>query len=206
MFEVWLCVEAAVDATTNALRTAKNLNIWRKRGESEFKMMRTLATIMFLMIMMSISLLSSTLLEQKVTAQLIEPFGNFSTATATTTTAAANETLSDDQSGLLKVDLFLFGIDDATGNIVTFVTAKNLTKAFAGSGQEIDRLDNQSDGIGEVFYTFPELTVSPGDKFEVCAVTVNDQAIQCASGLKGPSNRTEVSQLLLTPSNTSVSD
>lgn len=163
--------------------------------------MRTLATILFLtmMVMTSIPLLSSTLLEQKITAQLIEPFGNFSGSTLTSPTT--NETISDDQSGLLKVDLFLFGIDDASGNIVTFVTAKNLTKAFAGSGQELDRLDNQSDGIGEVFYTFPELTVSPGDKFEACAVTVNDQAIQCTSGLKGPSNRTEVSQLLLTPQN-----
>jgi hypothetical protein len=198
-------VGAAMDATVNALRTAKDFNIWGKRGEGKVKM-STLATIMFLM--MSIPLLSSMLLEQKVTAQFIEPFGNFSTTsnTTTTNTTTTTETLSDDQSGLLKVELLVFGIDDATGNIVTFVTAQNLTKAFAGSGQEIDRLDNQSDGIGEVFYTFPELTMNPGDKFEACAVTVNDHGIQCASGLKGPSNRTEVSQLLLTPQNTSVAN
>lgn len=92
--------------------------------------------------------------------------------------------------------IFIFGIDNDTGNIITYVTAKNMTKAVAEAASVLDRAHNATDGIGEVYYSFPEISTKVGDKFEACALKVNDQSIQCTSGSKSPANRTETAQLL----------
>lgn len=98
---------------------------------------------------------------------------------------------------LLRIGMFIFGIDNDTGNVVTYVTARNMTKAGAEDAMTLDRADNATDGIAEVYYSFPEISTKIGDKFEACALKVNDQSIQCTSGFKSPVNRTEVAQVLI---------
>lgn len=119
----------------------------------------------------------------------------FSTSVTNTSEAAT----AGDSAGaeLLKVGMFIFGIDNDTGNVVTYVTAKNLTKAGAALGSTMDAADNATDGIAEVYYSFPEISAQVGDEYEACALKINDQTIQCTTGFKSPSNRTEVAQLLL---------
>ena len=87
--------------------------------------------------------------------------------------------------------IFIFEIDNDTGNIITYVTAKNMTKAVARAASVLDRAHNATNGIGEVDHSFPEISTKVGDKFEACALKVNDQSIQCTPGSKSPANRTE---------------
>lgn len=135
---------------------------------------------------------------QTAFAQSSSPFAEsspFSTSGANTSDAAT----AADSAGadLLRVGMFVFGIDNETGNVVTYVTTKNMTKAGAALASTMDAADNATDGIAEVYYSFPELSAQVGDKYEACALKVNDHNIQCTSGFKSPSNRTEVAQLLL---------
>jgi hypothetical protein len=157
-----------------------------------WRLTRSLVTIS--MLALTVPLFSLLSLEQLVEAQVEGSFGSqFIPSDTDSAEVQGNE------SGIFKVDLFVFGVDNATEDVVTYVTAKNTTQAFAGNALEIDRLDNQSDGIGEVFYTFPEVAMNAGDKFEACAVKVGNQEIQCTTGFKGPTNRTEIAQILLNP-------
>lgn len=119
----------------------------------------------------------------------------FSTSPSNTsdTTIGADSAAAD----LLRVGMFIFGIDNDTGNVVTYVTTKNLTKAGAALASTMDAADNATDGIAEVYYSFPEISAQVGDKYEACALKVNDQTVECTSGFKSPTNRTEVAQLLL---------
>lgn len=121
----------------------------------------------------------------------------FSTSTSTTNASDTTSTVDSARADLLRVGMFIFGIANDTGNVVTYVTSKNLTKAGAELGSTMDAADNSTDGIAEVYYSFPELTAQVGDKYEACALKVNDQSVTCTSGFKSPSNRTEVAQLLL---------
>lgn len=53
---------------------------------------------------------------------------------------------------------------------MTYVTANNMTKAVAEAASVLDRALNATDGIGEVYYPFPEISTKVGDKFEACAL------------------------------------
>jgi hypothetical protein len=114
-------------------------------------------------------------------------------AGSTTTTAKP----AGADSNKLRVDVLLFGIKNNTGNIVTFVTARNFTEAFAGNAYNLDKADNSTDGIGEVFLSFPQFNAKVGDQFQACNVVVKDLSIKCASGFKSPLNKTETAQILL---------
>lgn len=113
-------------------------------------------------------------------------------ATSTTTGAAGTTDL-----GPLKVEVLLFGVDKKPGQVVTFVTANNVTKAFGGNSAELDRADNVTDGIAGVFFTFPEVIPSVGDKFEACSIVLEDRSLMCGEGFKSPTNVTETVQLLV---------
>ena len=156
-----------------------------------------------LMTLMITPLALGPISEPQIALAQSSPFGEsspFTTSTPTTTTNASDATTiaaDTSRADLLRVGMFIFGIDNDTGSVVTYVTAKNLTKAGAELGSTMDAADNSTDGIAEVYYSFPEFSAQVGDKFDACALKVNDQTIQCTSGFKSPSNRTEVAQLLL---------
>ncbi len=128
----------------------------------------------------------------------VEPPAATPTAPTTTGTPSPNATATAGDLGHLKVDVLLFGVDKNPGQIVTFVTANNVTKAFGGNSAELDRADNITDGIADVFFTFPEITPKVGDKFEACSIVLEDRSLTCGSGFKSPANVTETVQLLVT--------
>ena len=153
-----------------------------------------------LMTLMVTPLTLDPISEPQIALAQSSPFAEsspFSTSTSGTNTSDSTTVADSASADLLRVGMFIFGIDNDTGNVVTYVTAKNLTKAGADLGSTMDAADNSTDGIAEVYYSFPEITAQVGDKYEACALKVNDQSVQCTSGFKSPSNRTEVAQLLL---------
>lgn len=153
-----------------------------------------------LMTLMITPLALGSISEPQIAVAQSSPFSEsspFSTSSSTTNTTDTTTAVDSSRADLLRVGMFIFGIDNDTGNVVTYVTAKNLTKAGAELGSTMDAADNSTDGIAEVYYSFPEMSAQVGDKYEACALKVNDQSVQCTSGFKSPSNRTEVAQLLL---------
>ena len=104
------------------------------------------------------------------------------------------------------MDVILFGIDNKTGNVVTFVTAKNQTAAVAVNATDENIKHENSTGVAEVFFTLPNLKLKVGDKFQACNVLVKDSNLVCGTGLKSPLNKTESINLSVTGPTTSVSN
>lgn len=107
---------------------------------------------------------------------------------------------------IFKVDVILFGIDNKTGNVVTFVTAKNQTAAVAVNATDENIKHENSTGVAEVFFTLPNLTLKVGDKYQACSVLIKDSTLVCGTGLKSPLNKTESINLSVTGPTTSVSN
>jgi hypothetical protein len=104
----------------------------------------------------------------------------------------------------LKVDVILFGIDNKTGNVVTFVDAKNQTEAVAVNATDENIKHENSTGVAEVFFSIPNLKLKVGDKFQACSVLMKDLNLVCATGLKSPLNKTESVNLLVSGPPTSA--
>lgn len=98
---------------------------------------------------------------------------------------------------MFKLDVILFGIDNKTGNVVTFVNAKNQTEAVAVNATDENIKHENSTGVAEVFFSIPNLKLKVGDKFQACSVLVKDLNLVCATGLKSPLNKTESVNLLV---------
>ena len=108
---------------------------------------------------------------------------------------------------VFKVDVILFGIDNKTGNVVTYVTAKNQTAAVAVNATDENIKHENSTGVAEVFFTLPNLKLKVGDKFQACNVLIKDSNLVCGTGLKSPLNKTESINLSVTgPTTTAVSN
>jgi hypothetical protein len=97
----------------------------------------------------------------------------------------------------LKVDVILFGINNKTGNVVTFVTAKNQTATVAVNASDENVKHENSTGVAEVFFTLPNLKLKVGDKFQACNVLIKDLTLTCGTGLKSPLNKTESINILV---------
>lgn len=107
---------------------------------------------------------------------------------------------------VFKVDVILFGIDNKTGNVVTYVTAKNQTAAVAVNATDENIKHENSTGVAEVFFTLPNLKLKVGDKFQACNILIKDSNLVCGTGLKSPLNKTESINLSVTGPTTSVSN
>ncbi len=123
------------------------------------------------------------------------------TKTTTPKVAVANVT---SPASALKVDVILYGINNKTGPVVTFVFAKNHTDAVAFNATEANIKQENSTGVAEAFFTLPNLKLKVGDKIQACNVSIKDLNLVCGTGLKSPLNRTEsVNIMTSTPSNKS---
>ncbi len=118
---------------------------------------------------------------------------------------AAVTTVTTPTTRVFKVDVILFGIDNKTGNVVTFITAKNHTEAVAVNATDENIKHENSTGVAEVFFSIPNLKLKVGDKFQACSVLTKDLNLVCATGLKSPLNKTESVNLLVSSPRTSVS-
>jgi hypothetical protein len=121
-------------------------------------------------------------------------------------TTVKNPLTNTPTQNTLKVDVILFGINNKTGNVVTFVTAKNQTQAVAANATELDIKSENSTGVAEVFFSFPNLKVQVGDKIQACNVLVKELTQVCGTGLKSPLNKTESIDLLVGALSTSASN
>jgi hypothetical protein len=109
-------------------------------------------------------------------------------------------------TNVFKLDVILFGIDNKTGNVVTFVTAKNQTEAVAVNATDENIKHENSTGVAEVFFSIPNLKLKVGNKFQACSVLIRDLNIVCATGLKSPFNKTETVDLLVSGPSTSLAN
>jgi hypothetical protein len=100
-------------------------------------------------------------------------------------------------SNTLKVDVILYGISNKTGNVVTFVFAKNHTDSVAFNASDANIKHENSTGVAEAFFTLPNTKLKIGDKIEACNVSINDLKLVCGTGLKSPLNRTESVNIMI---------
>jgi hypothetical protein len=138
-----------------------------------------------------------------VQAQLLPSTKSPPSAATTTTTPKVAVAQVTTPTTSLKVDVILYGIDNNTGPVVTFVFAKNHTDAVAFNATDNNIKHENSTGVAEAFFTLPDLKLKVGDKIQACNVSIKDLNLVCGSGLKSPLNRTESVNIMVPGSSTS---
>lgn len=108
-------------------------------------------------------------------------------------TSAENRT----NTSIVTVAVTLFGIDDSTDNVITFVTVKNLTKAVVSNATALDLKDGKADGTAVVSLRFPSKYIKYGSEIKACNLTLKDLSIVCAKTQKSHITRTVFMQLFL---------
>jgi hypothetical protein len=123
----------------------------------------------------------------------------------------AQETAVKEKEDVFKVIVTLFGVEPATGNIVTFVTIDNMSKVKAfdaakyyipidtteSSNNTINATHGSSNGIEgsgivELNLAFPNATsIKSGDEFRVCSMVLKDLRMTCETGTNTAALRAE---------------
>jgi hypothetical protein len=116
-----------------------------------------------------------------------------------------------EREDVFKVIVTLFGVEPATGNIVTFVTIDNMSKVKAfdaakyyipidtteSSNNTINATHGSSNGIEgsgivELNLAFPNATsIKSGDEFRVCSMVLKDLRMTCETGTNTAALRAE---------------
>jgi hypothetical protein len=114
----------------------------------------------------------------------------------TTTTSLETEKKKD----LFKVIMTVQGLDHNSGDIVTIVSVngESRVKLFDDAKTYIHSVN--ADGTGgfiEYTATFRNTTVSAGDEYKVCALTIKDSNLICQTGNNSPALRPEFIDLYL---------
>lgn len=97
----------------------------------------------------------------------------------------------------LSVVFAIEGVDAATGDILNWVTANNVTRAVFNNATAIDLDDTARDGIIELSITLPNGTAQVGDKFRACTVLPEFEKVLCSTGFKSATGRAEFVSVLL---------
>lgn len=95
---------------------------------------------------------------------------------------------------IFRISIILFGVDDETGNVFSFVKVNNVTAAKFFNASKEDSIDH--DGVVEIVLNFPNETVDTGANFTACNVVLKDQILSCKWGLNMP-GRTDAVQIVL---------
>jgi hypothetical protein len=123
----------------------------------------------------------------------------------------AQEMAVKEKEDVFKVIVTLFGVEPATGNIVTFVTIDNMSKVKAfdaakyyipidtteSSDNTINATHGSSNGIEgsgivELNLAFPNATsIKSGDEYRACSIVVKDLRMVCETGVNTPALRAE---------------
>jgi hypothetical protein len=119
-----------------------------------------------------------------------------------------------EREDVFKVIVTLFGVEPATGNIVTFVTINNMSKVKAFDAAKyyipIDTTESsnpsnhainathgssngiEGSGIVELNLAFPNATsIKSGDEFRVCSMVLKDLRMTCETGTNTAALRAE---------------
>ena len=123
----------------------------------------------------------------------------------------AQEMAVKEKEDVFKVIVTLFGVEPATGNIVTFVTINNMSKVKAFDAAKyyipIDTTESsdntmnathgssngiEGSGIVELNLAFPNATsIKSGDEFRVCSMVLKDLRMTCETGTNTAALRAE---------------
>jgi glucose/arabinose dehydrogenase len=89
------------------------------------------------------------------------------------------------------------GVDNDTGNIVSWVTANNTTNVSFYNASDVDSKDNRQDGFIETVVTLPNGTIHIGDEYKACTTVLKDDDIVCNNGFNWPGGRAEYNSVIL---------
>jgi hypothetical protein len=108
---------------------------------------------------------------------------------------------TEKKKDIFKVIMTIQGLNRDSGDIVTIVSVneESRVKLFDDSKTYIHSV-NASDGTGgiiEYVATFPNMTVSVGDDYKVCALTIKDSNLICKTGNNSPALRPEIIDLYI---------
>ena len=114
--------------------------------------------------------------------------------------AIPGQEVEENKNETFTVDVTLYGVDNITDNVVTFVNINNITRGIVLNATHTDLNDtSKNDGIVDVFLAFPNVTISAGEEFRACNMLLSDLSLVCDTGHNSPSPRTEYIDLLLQP-------
>jgi aldose sugar dehydrogenase len=88
-------------------------------------------------------------------------------------------------------------VDNHTGNIISWVTANNVTNVYLYNASAIDSRDNRQDGFIETAVSLPNGTMHIGDKFKACTKVLKDDNLICNEGFNWPTTRLELNSVIL---------
>ena len=108
---------------------------------------------------------------------------------------------TEKKKDIFKVIMTIQGLNQDSGDIVTIVSVneESRVKLFDDSKTYIHSV-NASDGTGgiiEYVATFPNTTVSVGEDYKVCALTIKDSNLICKTGNNSPALRPEFIDLYI---------
>jgi hypothetical protein len=114
--------------------------------------------------------------------------------------AHAQETQSEDNP--FVVVFTLAGVDNSTGNVASWVTVNNITRASTFyNASQVDLLDDTADdGFAGVSLVLPNGTIGVGDEYTACTIVLEDVYLTCSKGFNSPTNRAEFVGVMV-PSN-----
>jgi hypothetical protein len=123
-----------------------------------------------------------------------------STAQAQQTDVIKQGNVGSNNSNIIRVAATLFGIDNRTGTVITFVTVKNMTKAIVSNVSALALKNPSTNGAVVVSLGFPHNIAIAGDQIRACSILVKNLKIFC-SAAKIPFMQTNVIfvQLFLNP-------
>jgi hypothetical protein len=107
---------------------------------------------------------------------------------------------NNNNNNIIRVAATLFGIDNRTGTVITFVTVKNMTKAIVSNVSALALKNPSTNGAVVVSLGFPHNIAIAGDQIRACSILVKNLKIFC-SAAKIPFMQTNVIfvQLFLNP-------
>jgi hypothetical protein len=97
----------------------------------------------------------------------------------------------------VTIPVTLFGIDNTTGTIVTFVTVNNVTKVIASNATALERNSGYPIGVGVIVFKIPSIGIKAGDQIKACNLVLETLKVVCASTEKPLFSDTIFLQLFL---------
>ena len=91
---------------------------------------------------------------------------------------------------IFKVIVTLIGVNQTSGDIVSFVNVEGTTQVKAFNAAKLIPMRGNN-GTLELFFAFPNATINTGAKFRACTILLKDLRISCEKGQNSPALRPE---------------
>jgi hypothetical protein len=84
------------------------------------------------------------------------------------------------------VYMTVYGLNSTTGQVFAFVNAHGASKNSLFNATKLDMMDNKTDGIGQAYFVFHNLTLSAGESYSGCVLSVAAAKMVCVTDFKSP--------------------